>query len=199
MVSVRGIAIAGVGIILVVVVAYVIVPNVNLPNRMNFQWSVYGMREGRQVTGPLAFISQGVVIDAIGCAASWTAQGSDVDWSTLIIAGAFKIWLCDSRGTPKKDITPGRMDFVYNGAASQSKSIDFEISCDTLLVGQEYSGYDYGERQMYYWIIEIMLDVSGQVDQVRSDLPQLKDSFSDSVHYTIYWSEAEFQLTGGIG
>lgn len=194
----KAIAIAAFGILAVIVLAFIIVPSVNLPNSMNFTWAAYGMKEGQRVTPPFAFISQDKEIDAIGVEASWAAQGSDIQWNTLIIAGDFEIWLCDSRGTPKEDITPMRMDFLFTGEGAIEKTISFELACSSLLEGYSYSGFDYSSRQMYYWIIEIILDVNGQVEQTRSDLPVLQDNFSDSVQYTVYWSEAAFSLQGGI-
>lgn len=196
-------AIAGIAIVAFIVIAYVIVPSVNMPNNMNFQWSAYGMKDGRQVTGPFAFMASGVEIDSIGCEASWSAQGEDIDWNTLEVSGDFTIWLCDRQGNPQTDISPSGLDFMFTGPAAQEETVRFEVTCSSLLEGQPYSGYTEGGGQLDlprtpFWVIMISFTALGQVEQTRSDLPVLQDSIEDSRTYTVFWDSADFSLTGGI-
>ena len=189
----RGLAIAGLVIVSVIVIAYVIVPGVQLPNSINLEWSVYGLKDGKQVTPPLAFISQGVEIDSLGAQCSWSAQGDSVDWDTLVIDGEFTIYLMAYAGE-KTDITPENLNFVRTGPSAQDGSTSFELSLDTLILGRPYT---YGDSEGVYWDVRIELHVTGAMQQaVGSDW--IEDAIDDFIDYRIYWEDGTFTLTGGI-
>lgn len=196
----KGIAIAGLGIIAILIVVLVILPQLMVEDSLNFSAEVYGMKDGRRVTSPYAFIEQGVEIDALGCDASWTAAGTGVEWSTLVIIGEFRIYLQNSDGS-YDDITPARLDFQRAGEPAKTGSEHFEIMLDTLLTGQSYTGwivYREAEIRIPYWVLKITFDVTGSVDQDTSGVPGISDSLTDEANRVIEWKAGEFSLTGGI-
>ena len=194
----KGLAIAGLVVVAFIVVAYVIVPGgrfpgVQMPNSINLEWSVYGMKDGARVTPPLAFIAQGVEIDALGASCSWDAQGDSVDWDTLVIAGRFTIYLMSYRGE-KTDITSENLSFGGTGVAQKSGTTSFEDSLTDLILGRPYT---YGDSEGQYWDVRIELHVTGAVQQaVGSDW--IEDAIDDYIDYRIYWEDGTFELTGGI-
>ena len=165
-----------------------------MPNSINLEWSVYGMKDGARVTPPLAFIDiEGKTIDALGAACSWAAQGDSVDWDTLVIAGKFTIYLMSYMGE-KTDITPENLNFGGTGPSEQDGSTSFELSLDTLILGRPYT---YGDSEGVYWDVRIELHVTGAVQQaVGSDW--ITDAIDDYIVYKIYWEDGTFELSGGI-
>lgn len=193
----KGLAIAGVVVIAVLVIVLLITPSVILEdNSLNFNSVVYGMKDGRRVTPPLAFIVSDVEVDALGCDASWTAVGSGLDWATLVIAGEYTIYFLDYAGA-EEDITPFRLDFQRFAEAAKEDSVHFEIPLDNLVIGHEYSGYS-TSRELYYWTLKVIIDVTGTVEQDITGVPPLTDFFVDDVTYTVYWMDGDFSLSGGI-
>ena len=189
----KGLAIAGLVVVAFIVVAFVIVPGVQMPNSINLEWSVYGMKDGARVTPPLAFISQGVEIDALGAACSWAAQGDSVDWETLLIDGEFTIYLTAYAGE-KTDITPENLNFIKRGAVAKTGTTSFEIALTDLVLGRPYTSVDSG---VPYWGVRIELHVTGAVQQaVGSDW--ITDAIDDYIVYKIYWEDGTFELSGGI-
>lgn len=195
MVSVRALGIAAVAIIAVIAVAYLIVPSVNLPNSMNLQWSAYGLKDGRRVTPPLAFLEQGIEIDALGATASWVAQGDSVDWTTLTISGRWSILLRASDGSDS-DITPSDLSQTWteSGEMAKTGSSSFEASLETLVLGQPFTGRTI---DLNYWTVTVRIHLSGSVDQSVGD-GVLSDSLDAEHYYFIYWEDGTFSLTGGI-
>ena len=194
----KGLAIAGLAIVAFIVVAFVIVPGgrfpgVQIPNSINLEWSVYGMKDGARVTPPLAFISQGVEIDALGAACSWAAQGDSVDWDTLLIDGEFTIYLMSYMGE-KTDITSENLNFIKRGAVAKTGTTSFALLLTDLVLGRPYT---YGDSEGVYWDVRIELHVTGAVQQaVGSDW--ITDAIDDYIDYRIYWEDGTFSLTGGI-
>ena len=190
----KGLAIAGVAVVAFIVIAYVIIPGVQMPNSINLEWSVYGMKDGARVTPPLAFIAQGVEIDSLGASCSWAASGDSVDWDTLIIAGEFTIYLLAYMGE-KTDITSSNLSFQKLGAVAKTGTTSFELPLDSLVLGLPYTSI--GSDGLPYWDVRIQLHVTGYVEQsVGSDV--IKDSLDDYILYKIVWMDGTFELSGGI-
>jgi hypothetical protein len=192
----KGLAIAGIALVAFIVIAFTIVPSVNMPNSINLQWSVYGLKDGQIVTPPLAFIAQGVEVDSLGAECSWAAEGDSVDWDTLIITGDWSIFRLDYHGQAT-DITTSDLGrtWVKTGPSAQIGSTRFNVLLDTLVVGQPYSGAD---DDGPYWDLRIELHVTGSIHQAVGD-DTIQDSLDDYVLYRIYWQDGTFGLTGGIG
>lgn len=189
----KGLAIAGVAIVAFIVIAYVIVPSVQMPNSINLQWEVYGLKDGQRVTPPLAFVSQGVEIDSLGAACSWSAQGESVDWDSLFIDGEFVIYLLAYMGE-KTDITPENLGFQRRGPTAKDDGTSFSLTLDSLVLGRPYTSSD---STGLYWEVRIALHVRGTINEdVGSGV--ISDTIDDYVDYKIYWQDGTFVLTGGI-
>lgn len=188
-----GLAIAGIALVAFIFIAYVIVPSVTMPNSMNLQWSVYGLKNNQRVTPPLAFIAQGVEIDSIGAQCSWVASGDQVDWDTLIIDGEFLIFLVGYSGT-ETDITADNLGFIRTGVSNKEGTTSFSLSLDSLIYGRPFSGYD---GDLPYWDLKIELHVKGTIRQSVGD-DVISDRIDDFVSYRIAWADGTFSLTGEI-
>lgn len=193
-----GLAIAGIALVAFIFVAYVIVPSVNMPDSMNLQWSVYGLKDNQRVTPPLAFIAQGVEIDSIGAQCTWAASGDQVDWDTLTIDGEFIIFLVGysqmGGSGIETDITPANLDFIRTGVSNKEGTTSFSVFLDSLIFGRPYSGYD---GEFPFWDLKIELHVKGTITQsVGSDV--ISDRIDDFVLYRILWADGAFSLTGGL-
>ena len=193
----KTIGIAALGIMALFFVVVIIVPEVLQNDSLNISTDVYGTFEGSRITPPLAFVSGGSTIDALEITAEWVGVGEGVDWSTLVISGDFTILRLDYQGRDSDIITPGRLDFLYSGAAHQTGDLSFTVPLDTLLIGVAYSGLE-ASTNMYYWNIKIVWDISGLVEQDVSGAKTLTDSLQDHVIFTIFWEDGTFGLSGGI-
>ena len=159
----------------------------------------YGYYEGEKVTLPLMnapFQIGGEIVDSLGIDITWTVTGQYMDWNTLIITGALKLYRLDYMGANPMDITPTivGIGFVRTGEGAITGTQSYTISLANLLDGV---GLTFQDADSAYWTIRAETTLSG------SAIDDYGVLFTDSTgtlgaNYGIHDAASGFEIGGVI-
>lgn len=200
----------GIGVVAIIVVALffgtitiakIIDDDFDMGSTANCSVSVeyYGYYEGERVTLPLwnaPFEIGGQIIDSMGIDITWTVTGQYMDWNTLGISGALKLYRLDYMGGNPMDITPsmtGRA-FYYTGETALTGTVSYTIPLLELLNGVAVT---YRDANIAYWTIRAETVISG------SAMDDYGVLYTDSTgalraNYAIYDAASGFEINGNI-
>lgn len=125
----------------------------------------YGYFDGERVAVPIVaapWSIGGQIVDELAVNVSWTASGSFMDWSTLLVMGSLKIYKLNYAGV-REDITSNiGASLLINreGSSAMVDAVEFILPLSLLLSGVPIT---YADADGEYWDLQLVIQLNAQV------------------------------------